>query len=87
MWQPSAQRIAAANLTEFARQATTRFGRRFASPTGISFGDADYLALHRWSVDHPAEFWSLLWDFAEVRGTKGDVVLADGDKIDRKSVV
>ncbi|MDP3032522.1 MAG: acetoacetate--CoA ligase [Rhodocyclaceae bacterium] len=81
MWQPSAQRIAAANLTEFARQATTRFGRRFTSPTGISFGHADYFELHRWSVDHPAEFWSLLWDFAEVRGTKGDVVLADGDKM------
>ena len=76
MWQPDAGRIAAANLTAFAA-----FARRPASPTGISFGHADYAELHRWSVDHPAEFWSLLWDFAEVRGTKGRRILADGDRM------
>ena len=29
-------------------------------------GKADYVSLHRWSVDKPEEFWSALWDFAGV---------------------
>ncbi|MBA3032281.1 MAG: acetoacetate--CoA ligase [Gammaproteobacteria bacterium] len=77
MWQPGAGRIAAANLSAFARQAAERFGRR----AFFKGAHADYASLHRWSVDHPEEFWSLLWDFAKVRGEKGSVVLADGDKM------
>ncbi|MDZ7602610.1 MAG: AMP-binding protein, partial [Hoeflea sp.] len=66
MWQPGPERVAAANLTAFARQA----GR-----------PADYAELHRWSIEHPEEFWSLLWDFAAVRGEKGQRILADGDRM------
>ncbi|MFN6961729.1 MAG: AMP-binding protein, partial [Rhodocyclaceae bacterium] len=68
LWQPSAQRIAAAQLTAFARWAC-----RSAS--------ADYDAVHRWSIEHPADFWSALWDFAEVRGEKGQRILVDGDEM------
>jgi acetoacetyl-CoA synthetase len=66
MWQPGAERSAAANLTAFAQRA------------GLP---ADYAAVHRWSVEHPADFWSLVWDFCEVRGEKGGRVLVDGDKM------
>ncbi len=66
LWQPSAERIAAANLTAFA----TRAGQ-----------PADYAALHRWSIEQPEAFWSQVWDFCEVRGEKGARVLADGDKM------
>jgi acetoacetyl-CoA synthetase len=66
MWQPSAARVAAANLTAFAARA--------GQP-------ADYAQIHRWSIEQPADFWSLVWDFCEVRGEKGSVVLADGDKM------
>lgn len=65
-WQPSAERIAGANLTAFATQ------------TGQP---ADYAALHRWSIEQPEAFWSQVWDFCEVRGEKGARVLADGDKM------
>jgi len=27
--------------------------------------------LHRWSIDHSADFWQLVWDFAHVRGNPG----------------
>jgi acetoacetyl-CoA synthetase len=68
MWQASPSRIAAANLTAFARQA----GRP---------ASADYSDFHRWSIDHPEEFWSQLWDFCDVRGAKGSTVLVAGDKM------
>ncbi|MDO8960410.1 MAG: acetoacetate--CoA ligase [Rhodocyclaceae bacterium] len=64
LWQPGAERVAAANLTAFARLADL---------------PADYAQLHRWSVEKPEEFWSLLWDFAAVRGEKGQRILVDGD--------
>ena len=66
LWQPGAERIAAANLTAFAARA--------ALP-------ADYAAIHRWSIEHSADFWSLLWDFAEVRGQKGARILVDGERM------
>jgi acetoacetyl-CoA synthetase len=66
LWQPSADRIAAANLTAFAAQA------------GLP---ADYIQIHRWSIEQPEAFWSLLWDFCEVKGEKGIRILVDGEKM------
>jgi len=68
LWQPSPARVESARLTDFRRQAAARF----------SVTVADYAALHRWSVAHPEQFWSLLWDFAPVIAeTRGETVLAD----------
>jgi acetoacetyl-CoA synthetase len=50
-----------------------------ASRTGKSFDSYD--DLHRYSTSDPAEFWSGLWDFAEVVGDKGEPpYLVDADK-------
>lgn len=58
LWVPDAGRIAAANITAFARKAESRWGRSLP----------DYAALHAWSVGEPAEFWTSVWEFGEVRG-------------------
>ena len=72
LWKPSKQRIAAANLTAFMRSATRRWGAEFA----------DYEALHRWSVTHPEQFWTTLWDYAGVVAEKrGERVLADANRM------
>jgi len=72
LWKPSRQRIAAANLTAFMRSATRRWGAEFAG----------YEALHRWSVTHPGQFWTTLWDFAGVVAEKrGERVLVDANKM------
>ncbi len=43
---------------------------------------AEYSALHAWSVQQSAEFWSALWDFAEVRSScKGGIVLEQGERM------
>ena len=71
LWEPSAERAAAAQITAFRREAEERAGR--ALP--------DYSALHAWSVAEPARFWRAVWDFCEVPGDPGDVALAEGDRM------
>ncbi len=72
LWKPSKARIAAANLSAFMRSATRRWNVEFA----------DYDALHRWSVTHPEQFWTAVWDFAGVvADARGGRVLADAGKM------
>ncbi|MDD3354072.1 acetoacetate--CoA ligase [Zoogloea sp.] len=71
LWVPDAQRIANANITAFAHAAEQRWGR--ALP--------DYPALHAWSVAEPAEFWTSIWEYGEVRGERGGVVLEEGTRM------
>ncbi len=67
LWQPDAGRIAASNLEQFRIRAEQR--------TGLSL--PDYAALHRWSVEDRAGFWTLIWDFCEVIGERGATALID----------
>ncbi len=46
--------------------------------TGFDWA-GDYESLWAFSVDHPADFWSHLWDWHGVIGDKGVVVLTDPD--------
>lgn len=56
LWQPSAARIAGANLTAFMR--------RLKETRGLDFQDYD--DLYDWSVDDLAGFWTAVWDFCGV---------------------
>jgi acetoacetyl-CoA synthetase len=58
LWQPSPARIEAASITAFARRAEAQHGLRLP----------DYAALHRWSIESPEAFWSLVWSFCGVIG-------------------
>ncbi|MDF2765242.1 MAG: acetoacetyl-CoA synthase, partial [Rhodospirillales bacterium] len=72
LWRPSAERVAASQLTQFMRLAAERSGRAFP----------DFAALWRWSVEDVEGFWDAVWDFCGVVAeTKGGRVLADGDKM------
>ncbi len=71
MWRPSSERIAASNLTAFMQQAGVRWRRGFA----------DYAALHRWSVEHPEEFWASVWEFGGVVGEMGNTVVVDAERM------
>jgi acetoacetyl-CoA synthetase len=72
LWKPSAARAAQASLTRFLAEASARANRTF---TG-------YDPLYRWSIEEPAEFWSLLWDWCRVVAAhRGDRVLVDGDRM------
>ncbi|MGR8951797.1 MAG: acetoacetate--CoA ligase [Gammaproteobacteria bacterium] len=72
LWQPSTARRESANMTRFMQAVSVRHG----------IETADYAALYRWSIENPAAFWDLLWEFAEIKAErKGQVVLADPDKM------
>jgi acetoacetyl-CoA synthetase len=72
LWQPSAERVRAANLTRFMAQVAADWGVKAA----------DYDALYDWSVNEPEKFWQSLWDFAGVKAqTRGKRVLIDSEKM------
>ncbi|MBI4967275.1 MAG: acetoacetate--CoA ligase [Rhodospirillales bacterium] len=71
LWSPTPSAIAQAALTRFAALAEQRFS--IAAP--------DYWALHRWSVERPDQFWSLLWDFAQVTGDKGPTIVENLERM------
>ena len=72
LWQPSVERIAAANLTAFMHYV----GEHHGAATG------DYAQLYAWSIDDSERFWHAVWSFCGViAATQGDVVLANRDKM------
>ena len=62
LWRPSPERIANANLTRFMKCVSAR--------TGTSL--ADYDAAYAWSLSSPAQFWTELARFADVRADWGE---------------
>jgi len=54
LWSPSAERQARSNMARFQAEVNARRGLALA----------DYPALHRWSVEHLADFWADFWGFA-----------------------
>ena len=71
LWKPDEERIRAAAMTAFMNEAAHISGRSMA----------DFEALHAWSIENRADFWSLVWDFCALRGDKGETVLADGERM------
>ena len=73
IWQPSARRIAGTRLTAFMKAAGKRWNRRLAG--------AEYSTLHAWSIAHPEEFWTSVWEFGGVIGEMGATVVVDREKM------
>ncbi len=71
LWQPSPERIARANITEFARRVSAATGRPLP----------DYAALWRWSNAEREAFWRAVWDFAGVVGTPGGRTLVEPSRM------
>ncbi len=71
LWEPSAERIAQANVTGFAAH--------IAGKHGVDVGTYD--KLWRWSVDHKWDFWREMWDYGGVLGEPGGRVLVDAERM------
>ena len=59
------------------RARVTDYARWLAANRGVSTGEG-YGGLWRWSVAAPAGFWSSLWDYFGVLGTRGDAPVLQG---------
>ena len=71
LWSPSPERVAAAQVTAFMREANARHGLKLQN----------YRELHAWTVSRPQDFWDLIWDFCGVIGEKGERRLIDAGKM------
>lgn len=72
LWTPNPARQQKSQIFDFMGYVATK--------TGIK--TQNYQQLHDWSVDKPAEFWSLFWDYADIKGEKGAApYLVDADKM------
>lgn len=60
LWQPSAEHIAATQITRLMKRIQRKY----------SIADAQYATLHQWSVAHPAQFWEEVWEDCEIIATQ-----------------
>lgn len=72
LWEPSPERIKAANLTAFIERSQHRWRH----------GAETYPALHDWSITKAGEFWrSVIEELGLKAETWGDTALAGGDRM------
>jgi acetoacetyl-CoA synthetase len=56
LWKPTQESIRQTNMFRFMQAINAKHNQAFD----------DYMALHRWSVDHIPEFWAAWWDVAGI---------------------
>ncbi len=61
IWSPSDERIKSSQMYEFMKNINEKYGVNLDN-----FSD-----LHSWSVKNKSDFWSLVWDFFDIKGYKG----------------
>ncbi|PYB77472.1 acetoacetate--CoA ligase [Rhizobium wuzhouense] len=69
LWVPSEAFKAAQPLSHFIDWCESSLGTSFA----------DYDSFHTWSTSDRGAFWSAVWDYCGVVGTKGGIALANED--------
>jgi acetoacetyl-CoA synthetase len=69
IWSPGPARRQTANIRRFIDLVRNE----------VEPGVYEYQDLHRYSIENLSDFWRAVWEFCEVAGTPGDVVLEEGD--------
>ena len=67
LWEPSEERKSKANMTKFIDLVNMRYGQDFHS----------YWELYDWSINNIPDFWASMWDFAEIKASKGYKTVVD----------
>ena len=68
LWKPSEDRIRNANMARFINFVNQRYNKTLS----------DYFELYQWSVDNIPDFWSTMWEFGEIKASRGyDKVIDD----------
>lgn len=70
LWTPSEQAVADSRLIDFCRFLGDGGGPELQG----------YDELHAWSLAHPADFWSGVWDHCQIIGHKGEHVFSPGSE-------
>ena len=67
LWEPKKSNIKDSNMFSLYEKA---FQKKLSSTKEFS-----YDLLHKWSLDNIEEFWNLVWDDANIIGTKGKSII------------
>jgi len=62
LWKPSDKRKEESLLVDFSKFINFKPNYNFKN-------------LWKWSIDHPEEFWSKLWDYSKIIGDKGQEII------------
>ena len=62
IWQPSNEIKKSSNLSRFIEFANQQYSKSIKT---------EYQDIWNWSVNNVDSFWSLMWDFSEIKGSKG----------------
>ena len=62
IWQPSNESKKSSNLSQFIELVNQRHSQSIKT---------EYQDIWDWSVTNVESFWSLIWDFSEIKGHKG----------------
>jgi len=72
LWTPSSEIIQATNMTRFIRFVNQKYRKTIK----------DYPELYDWSINRIPEFWAAMWEFGEIKASKGyDRVVDDLSKM------
>ena len=66
LWQPSSERIARSQLSQFTAYVKARFPEAEVS---------DYQRLHQWSITATEDFWRSVWDYCDVISSQSSAVV------------
>ena len=72
LWRPSSKIKEESNLNQFIKNFVDEFKNQ---------SDVNYEELWKWSIEKPEKFWDSIWDYSNVLGEKGDILLKDKDKM------
>ena len=62
IWQPSNESKKSSNISRFIKLVNQRYSQSIKT---------EYQDIWNWSVNNIESFWSLIWDFTEIKGIKG----------------
>ena len=65
IWQPSNESKKSSNLSRFIELVNQRYSQSIKT---------EYQDIWNWSVNNIESFWSLIWDFTEIKGIKGNKI-------------
>jgi len=67
LWKPSEERIKKSNITRYVEFLYQKHGLKFES----------YMELYEWSINNIPNFWASVWDFVEIKASKGYETVVD----------
>ena len=64
------------DIKEKLNQFIKNFVDEFKNQSVVKYED-----LWKWSIEKPEKFWDSIWDYSNVLGEKGEILLKDKDKM------